>query len=323
MAVIIGDNSSETINGTSGNDTIIAGDGVNKVYAGAGDDTIIGGDDRDYLWGGTGDDTIDGGDGDDIISGQKGDDILDGGDGNDQMLGGIGADTFIISLSDNENNDLIAGVKNGDAWRYDYENGIDNIEIQFGTTGSILSNVEVSSTVLGYETLDTVLLTFSNGNTLEIASKMSETVEAVGASSYAEGDLTTFSSPAAEGNGTQIINDVIASNALAVDAGDGNDVVAGGDASQVINGGAGQDFINGGGGDDIISGGSDADTFYVADGDGNDTILDFDATEGDFIVAHGAGSVTVLIGSFNIDFTDSGNTISVIGDYDAGAVLFI
>lgn len=59
-----------TINGTSGNDT------------------LMGSDSDDFIFGGDGNDTIDGGDGNDVI---------DPGSGVDTVLGGAGNDTFIVT----------------------------------------------------------------------------------------------------------------------------------------------------------------------------------------------------------------------------------
>ena len=49
-----------TINGTSGNDTLIGGSGNDRIYGGAGNDTLIGGSGDDYLVGGAGNDTLTG-----------------------------------------------------------------------------------------------------------------------------------------------------------------------------------------------------------------------------------------------------------------------
>ncbi len=76
---------SETINGTSGNDVILAGPG---------DDTINGLEGDDLICGGPGDDTISGGPGNDKIKGQGGDDVLSGNDGDDMIVGGGGGDTL-------------------------------------------------------------------------------------------------------------------------------------------------------------------------------------------------------------------------------------
>lgn len=60
----------------------------------AGDDTLNGNEGNDCLVGGAGDDTLNGGPGDDILVGGAGVDALDGGDGTDICYGTVGTDTF-------------------------------------------------------------------------------------------------------------------------------------------------------------------------------------------------------------------------------------
>ncbi|MCV9921826.1 retention module-containing protein [Pseudomonas sp. BT-42-2] len=62
------------VNGTAGDDVLLAG---------AGDDTLNGGDGHDVLVGGAGNDSLYGGDGDDLLIGGAGNDLLNGGAGND------------------------------------------------------------------------------------------------------------------------------------------------------------------------------------------------------------------------------------------------
>jgi len=75
-AIIGGDSSDNTVNGTSGNDII---------YGYAGNDTLNGGAGNDILRGGAGNDKLNGGDGNDILIGGK---------GNDTLTGGAGVDVF-------------------------------------------------------------------------------------------------------------------------------------------------------------------------------------------------------------------------------------
>jgi len=79
---IAGDDSANTLTGTSGNDILLG-------YGG--NDSLSGGDGDDILVGGAGNDTLNGG---------AGRDILIGGPGNDTLTGGIGSDTFKWVLGD-------------------------------------------------------------------------------------------------------------------------------------------------------------------------------------------------------------------------------
>jgi uncharacterized protein len=75
-----------------GDDRVDGGDGDDEVDGGRGDDRVEGGDGDDWIDAGRGDDRVEGGDGDDEIDGGRGDDRLDGGDGDDQIDGGRGDD---------------------------------------------------------------------------------------------------------------------------------------------------------------------------------------------------------------------------------------
>src|SRR5919106_4357738 len=75
-----------------GDDRVEGGDGDDEIDAGRGDDRVEGGDGNDRIDGGRGDDRLDGGDGDDEVDGGRGDDRIDGGDGDDSLSGGRGDD---------------------------------------------------------------------------------------------------------------------------------------------------------------------------------------------------------------------------------------
>jgi uncharacterized protein len=100
-ATIVGTAEADRLEGTRGDDVIVAGGGDDRVdadrgndvvCAGGGHDSVEGGDGADEVHGGSGDDRLEGGDGDDAIDGGRGDDRLDGGDGDDELLGGEGDD---------------------------------------------------------------------------------------------------------------------------------------------------------------------------------------------------------------------------------------
>jgi Ca2+-binding RTX toxin-like protein len=102
------------LTGTSGNDRIMLGQGING-HLGAGNDFIDGRGGHDWLGGARGNDTIYGGSGNDCVYGGFGDDqlyaglgkdklyggpgndLMYGGPGNDVMYGGTGRDTFVCN----------------------------------------------------------------------------------------------------------------------------------------------------------------------------------------------------------------------------------
>ncbi|WP_016950981.1 calcium-binding protein [Anabaena sp. PCC 7108] len=94
MALLLGSNINDILNGTVGNDIIFGFDGDDIIDGGDGDDILIAGNGNDTINGGSGDDIIDGGDGNDILDGGDGNDTLDAGSGDDLFKGSAGNDTF-------------------------------------------------------------------------------------------------------------------------------------------------------------------------------------------------------------------------------------
>ncbi|MCY1646603.1 hypothetical protein OVA11_05790 [Caulobacter sp. SL161] len=86
-SIYYGEDTNDTITGTTGNDTL---------YGGGGDDTIVAGEGDDYLVGDAGADNVDGGPGDDLISEGRAYVYSDG--AVDIMKGGAGADTFRLQI---------------------------------------------------------------------------------------------------------------------------------------------------------------------------------------------------------------------------------
>ena len=109
MAIIVGTNASETINGTNQSDVILASNG---------NDTVNGGGGNDIVTGGNGNDTLNGGADNDILAGGNGDDTLDGGSGSDLLGGGNGKDILIYRASENVNTfDIYDGGSGQDTLR--------------------------------------------------------------------------------------------------------------------------------------------------------------------------------------------------------------
>ncbi len=99
----------QVIVGTSGDDTIHAGNGGalifglggnDTIYGGNGKDCLVGGDGNDLLAGGNGKDVLLGGDGDDVLHGGGDNDVAEGGNGKDSLDGGDGTDVCIGSRHD-------------------------------------------------------------------------------------------------------------------------------------------------------------------------------------------------------------------------------
>lgn len=120
------DRNTVVVNGTSRDDTIIAGEGDQTVYGGGGNDTIAGRTGNDQLSGGDGNDTVAGDIGEDIICGDAGDDYLLGNRGDDEIYGGKGNDR----LYGGEQNDVVCG-----GYGNDFLSGDEGSDVLYGGEG--------------------------------------------------------------------------------------------------------------------------------------------------------------------------------------------
>jgi hypothetical protein len=89
---IKGNNRSNILNGTRGNDKIFGFGGNDKINGKGGNDLICGGSGHDQIKGGSGNDTIVAGSGNDRVNGNAGNDKIKGGSGYDRINGGSGRD---------------------------------------------------------------------------------------------------------------------------------------------------------------------------------------------------------------------------------------
>ncbi len=129
-ATIVGTINAETIDGTAGDDVIVAGDGndtinglggADSLCADAGDDTVNGGTGADFAAGGPGADVVNGNGGNDLLLGNAGGgdindvgDTINGGTGNDIVDGWVGDDTLVGGLGD----DILFGEDGNDTVSY-------------------------------------------------------------------------------------------------------------------------------------------------------------------------------------------------------------
>jgi Ca2+-binding RTX toxin-like protein len=91
---VVGGSGFDDINGNPGNDTITSGAGDDWALGGQGNDNISGEDGNDLVLGNLGADSLTGGAGNDTVRGGQGDDTLSGGAGNDWLSGDLGSDTM-------------------------------------------------------------------------------------------------------------------------------------------------------------------------------------------------------------------------------------
>lgn len=270
------------MNAYGGNDTVDAGTGNDTINAGIGNDVIYAGTGADSVIGGTGNDSVSGGDGNDTLSGGDGMDTLFGGAGADYIDGGIGADRIdggegsdVIKLTDGFGADTIAG----------------------GEGGSYFDTLDLSAMTAGVA----VTYTGTGGESGTVAS-------GADSATFSEIEKVAFTGQA------DTIDASAVTSSMGIDAGSGDDVVAGGLGNDKIQGGSGSDTLSGGGGSDLILGSAGADD--IRGGDGNDTIdggADGDTIRG----GHGNDSLTGGDGADRFEFS-AGDGADTISDFNTG-----
>lgn len=163
---IYGKDGRDTIDGGSGWDYIDAGTGrdtVNgqagndRIYAKDGNDTVNGGGDHDLIFGNTGADILNGQAGDDEIDGGKGADEISGGQGDDVIYGKSGHDT----MTGNAGDDHLYGNSGQDQLRggsgADYLAGGQSTDTLYGGDGNdTLHGNNGADTLYGQDDNDTL-----------------------------------------------------------------------------------------------------------------------------------------------------------------------
>jgi len=303
----------EAVIGTSGNDTIIAGDPELNISGGIGDDSLIGGSGNNIISGGSGRDTLFGGGGNDFIDGGSGEDVL--------LLQGSASD---YTFEETQTGFIVTGLEGSDTLT-----AVENVQFSNGEIFNlfVLSNpTPPSTTSLGggsFEGVSTgsagVIIGaidpngvtandfgvgpagFTNNiDTIYFVADADDplaTNEIINGGSFAAVNVAQFFAQVGSFNGTQFDDRFTGSlGNETVDLGAGNDELSGFAGNDTLSGGSGDDVLNGGDGDDVLEGGTGADT--INGGAGTD-ILSF------------ANALTAI----GIDFTNGANNSgAAIGD---------
>jgi Ca2+-binding RTX toxin-like protein len=233
------------------------------------------------LDGGTGDDTIAGAAGIEVASGGDGNDSIDGNGGNDVAFLGVGDDTFVWDPGDGS--DVVEGQAGTDTMVFNGANGAEQVDLS--ANGNRLRFFRTQATITmdtaGVETVDFNAL--GGSDTVKVNDLTGTDVKTVNANLAAAlggGDLLVDQVIVDGTNGNDVIqvagttatahvtglaatvnvtNADPASDALTINARDGDDIV---DAGQVpanstlltLDGGAGEDLLVGGDGNDTLFG---------------------------------------------------------------------
>jgi Ca2+-binding RTX toxin-like protein len=333
-----------TVDGGTGNDTILGSNGNDTLRGGDGDDFIDGQQGNDTAFLGAGNDVFqwDPGDGSDTVEGQDGTDTLlfnganiaeqfevsaNGG----RVLFTRNIGTVVMDLNDVETIDLNA-LGGADMLTVNDLTGTDVTRIDVDLAGTIGGST-------GDAAADTVIVKGTNGNDII-------DVFGAGTSAAVVGLPTQVNVTNSEGANDSLVVSALGGNdgvtattvpaniiKLTIDGGTGNDTLLGSQGADVFLGGDGNDFVFGDNGNDMAFLGAGDDVFQWNPGDGSDTIEGQDGTDKMLffganideridVVANG-GRVLFLrdIGSVVMDLDDvEGIEFRALGGVDAIAV---
>lgn len=272
-----------TVDGGSGNDSLLGSNGIDLLLGGDGDDFVDGQQGNDIAFLGAGKDVFqwDPGDGSDVVEGQAGDDrlVFNGSAANEIFAASPNGGR--VRFTRNIGN-IIMDLNDVEALDVHALNGTDTITLDdLAGTALTQANVFLAGTLGGTAAdalADVVIVHGSNGDDIVDVFGSGTSYSVVGLPT-----LVTVRSSAGADDSLVINalggNDGITAATvpagivqLTVDGGAGNDTLLGSQGADVFLGGAGDDFIDGQQGNDLALMGAGNDVFQWDPGDGSDTL---------------------------------------------------
>ncbi|WP_425613732.1 beta strand repeat-containing protein [Anatilimnocola sp. NA78] len=306
-----------TIDGGTGNDTLLGSNGA---------DLLLGGDGNDFLDGQQGNDVALLGAGNDVFQWDPGDgsDTVEGQDGVDSMLfnGSAGAEIFDVSA----NGERVRFTRNlgsivmdlNDVEKLDLNalGGLDSLTVNsLAGTDLTTINANLGGTIGGTSgdtAADTIIVNGTSGNDIVDVYGAGTSVSVLGL--YATVNITN-----SEGaNDALVINGLGGNDGLTastlpagiikltLDGGTGNDTLLGSQGADVLLGGDDNDFLFGDNGNDLALMGAGHDTFQWDPGDGNDTLEGQDGTDAMLFIGSNAAE--------NVDIVAHGGRVLFLRD---------
>jgi Ca2+-binding RTX toxin-like protein len=378
FSIDIGTSEKLVLNANGGDDSFSATGNLAALISitvdgGTGNDTILGSNGIDLLRGGDGDDFIDGQQGNDVAFMGAGNDVFqwDPGDGSDVVEGQDGTDTMLFNGS--AGNEVFETSANGGRVRFTRNLGtivmdLDDVETlelnALGGTDSLTVNdlsgteltkvdVDLSGTIggtVGDAQADTIIVNGTNGNDIIDVFGAGSSVSVLGLATRVDIANSEGANDALVINALGGEDGVTASTMpagvikLTIDGGADDDNLLGSQGADIFLGGTGNDFLFGDNGNDTAFLGAGDDVFQWDPGDGNDTIegqegtdqmlffgsnaaenIDIVANGGRVLFIRNVASVTMDLDDVeNIDFRALGGADNVVvGDLNGTDVLNI
>ncbi len=290
MAIKIGTEDSDNIQGTSSADTIHGKGGDDRLYGLAGADTLYGGLGYDILIGGAGKDTLTGGEGADIFHYEARSDSR-----------GTAVDLIKdFTISDGDQVNLFnLGEATLESKYYPLFSGLQAVFTYNATTNvTTLSYYQGSSTPV-FQLKFTGEVHYDSNAFIGISVSQSPTQGDDQVVGTASGDTIDLLG----GDDTYNFSGTGAGGDDSIAGGSGDDQIFGGDGHDTLRGGSGNDYISGGSDNDILYGGTGNDSVFgdlgndvLYGGDGNDIIS---GDQGDDFVSGNSGNDQLVASSGN------------------------
>ncbi|MGD1919856.1 MAG: hypothetical protein ACFCAD_13775 [Pleurocapsa sp.] len=292
--------------GSSGDDTLNAGNGKNRLFGGFGNDSLVSGSGQDTLFGQAGDDTLRGGSGNDLYYGGVGNDLISedaydssqdtliGGVGNDYLFGTGGNDTYLFNKGEGSDtiSDSILIRQYARPSKIDsggvndtliFGNGITRSNLRWNFDGKDLKFTLINSPNNNL-TIENYYNSFYRIENIQVEGSQLTSAEIIGSQTWRDSSNTNYLSwleseisyrglAGDDRITTGSYNDTIWGGAGndSITSNGGKDTIVGNDGNDTLNAGDGDDSLNGGNGDDSLSAGNGNN--YLVAGNGNDILM--------------------------------------------------
>ena len=279
LAALIG----VTVDGGTGNDTILGSNGADLLIGGEGEDFIDGQQGNDTAFLGAGDDVFqwDPGDGSDVVEGQGGADEL--------RFNGSGANE-IFALSANGGRavftrniaNIVMDLNDMETVHVNALGGTDTLTVN-DMTGTDVTRVEIDlgatlGGTAGDGLADVVIANATNGADIIDVFGAGTSVSVIGLAAQVDVSNSEGANDTLVINGLDGDDGITATTMpagvmkLVLDGGAGDDTLLGSQGADTFLGGDGDDFVFGDNGNDLALMGAGDDVFQWDPGDGNDTV---------------------------------------------------